>query len=292
MAVRNPWGSADVSTTPSHPGRSALSKAGKSTRVSSYPVVCTSPRKSAASLCRASIRRDQRSNVCGSDRDENRCVAAGDDRSPHGFFAALVSCLEIEQRLGICPEGTFDPRCHLPRKRGLAVDEVGQGRPPDSKQFGGLGDRHVLWNDVLSDICAGVDRLLGCSRHGYAFTVAKLKQGAVLPLSRVREARHDDVLRVSWAIPQSKGCGFSTWGRSPLRSPLLHGLASCRQGMPDPSFHIGTVNMLVHHPVVFVEQVYGAAILLELVHMRVGDEGWGLHRRPDSIKPLLPCRFR
>ena len=41
-------------------------------------------------------------DVCGPDRDQNRRIAAGDDRAPRGFVTTLVSCLEIEQRLGIC----------------------------------------------------------------------------------------------------------------------------------------------------------------------------------------------
>ena len=121
-------------------------------------------------------------NVCGPDSDQNRRIASGDNGASRDFGAPFVSCLEIEQRLDIRSEGAFDPRCHLTRECGLAIEEVGQGRSPDSKQTGGLGYRHVLRNDVLSDVCAGVNRLFCCSRHGHASTIAKLYQGAVLTL--------------------------------------------------------------------------------------------------------------
>ena len=161
------------------------------------------------------------------------------------------------------------------------------GRPIPSSSAA-LGHRHVLRNDVLSDVWARVNRFVCCSGHFHALTVAKSKFGSVLHSQLVQGVRHDAVLRDSWATPQSKGCGFSTCGRSPLRVSLLHGPASCRQGIPDPSFHIGAVIMQVHHPIVHVEHVYGAPILLELVLMCVGDEGRGSQRRPGSIKPHCP----
>ena len=62
----------------------------------------------------------------------------------------------------------------------------------------------------------------------------------------------------------------------PVRSLFLHDFASFRRRTLHSAFYLGAVNMQVHHPVVFVEQVLGAAILLELVLVRVGDEGRGL----------------
>ena len=85
------------------------------------------------------------------DCHEARDEGAHRDTSFTGLFILPVkSSLHVKQPISVGAECLFQPECHFSGQRGLAVEEVRQGWPPDSELLGGVFHGHARWNDARS----------------------------------------------------------------------------------------------------------------------------------------------
>ena len=64
--------------------------------------------------------------------------------------------MQLEKLLRGLPEGKLKARCHLLRKIGFSVEEIGKGNATDLKLLGGNGDVHGFRDDIVAHISAGM----------------------------------------------------------------------------------------------------------------------------------------